>query len=202
MVFRIAILVAVLALSACSVFHETNVSSTAPAEAAAVAGGPPIVGGVYSYPDCEGEGGCNYRNWRVVQLTPLLAEQSRAARVISTLTPGEWVHVEQLETRLVPHRGIVREDTSDLRAGEVVYELENVGEGYVAVWRRGEYGEYGSEDLSKVDWDRTETPEATVVTLGTWARVTRESGQAGWVRLEYGYFECLGSLAGDPDCRD
>ncbi len=202
MVFRIAILAAALGLSACSVFPGTNVSAPAPSEAAAVAEGPQIIDGVYSYPDCEGEGGCPYRNWRTVQPTPLLADHSRTARVVATLTPGEWVHVEQLETRLVPRRGIVREDTSDLRAGDVVYELQYMGEGFLVVWRRGEYGEYTDEDLSQVDWDRAETPEAIAATLGTWARVERESGQTGWVRLEYGYFECLGSLAGDADCRD
>lgn len=200
--FRIAIFAAALALSACSVSHDTNVPSTAPGEAAAAAEGPPTVDGVYTYPDCEGEGGCNYRNWRTVQLTPLLAEHSRRAAVLGTLMPGEWVHVEELATRLVPRRGVVREDTSDLRAGEVVYGLEYEGEGFLSIWRRGERASVGYEEQPAIEWDQERASVADLESLGTWARVTRENGQAGWVRLEDGHFECLGSLAGDPDCRD
>ena len=97
---------------------------------------------------------------------------------------------------------VMREDTADLRAGEVFYSLEDIGEGLLFVWRRGESFIVEYEDQSKIDWLPLEASEVASGTLGTWARVTRENGQAGWVLLEYGHFECLGSLAGDLYCRD
>ena len=165
MLMRVAMLATALAIGAFSVFHGANPSVAAASEAAPlplaaarVAGGPPTVNGVYTFGDCEGEGGCGYKNWRVIQPTPLRAETLQTARVIATLAAGEWVHVEQIETRLVPRRGIVRANTPNFRAGEIVYALENEGEGYVNMWRRGAYVSVGSDDPVKIDWQKTVTP--------------------------------------------
>ncbi|GAM96978.1 hypothetical protein U91I_00599 [alpha proteobacterium U9-1i] len=122
--------------------------------------------------------------------------------MIGTLTPGEWVHVETVETRLVPQPGVMREDTPNIPAGEVFYSVHDVGEALLLVWLRGEYGIVEYEDQDKIDWRRTDVPEALNETLGTWARVTRENDHTGWVLVVYGQFECLGSLAGDEGCRD
>lgn len=206
MFVRVAILAASLALSACDSSPSANNSAGAPAKpsaretavAAAVADGPPTVDGVYAFEGCEGEGGCPNRHWRTVQSTPLLDAQITTARVIGTLAPGEWVSVEEVETRLVPKRGVVRDNTEDLRSGEVIYALGYEGEGFTTIWRRGALGNL--EYDTKVDWEEKPAPPAVQATLGLWARVKRENGEAGWVHEPR--FECMGKLAGDENCRD
>lgn len=194
---RIAILAAALALSACAPLRDTPA-----APGGALAAGPPLVDGAYTFPDCEGEGGCPNKNWRTASPTPLLASRAQTADVIATLPPGEWLRVEQLETRLVPRRGVVRADALDFRAGEVVYALAYLGEGEISIWRRGAHASVSDYDPVVIDWQQPEPPPAIAATLGTWARIKRGNGQTGWVSLQPGRFECLGSLAGDADCRD
>ena len=157
-----------------------------------------MVDGVYTYPGCEGEGGCPFQNWRTIEPIPLLERQIASARVIGGLTPGEWVHVESVETRLVPRRGIVRGDGEGLRAGDIVYALEYEGEGFTAIWRRGEIVSIG--DDVRVDWEDQPAPAVVAATLGLWAKVRRENGQVGWVHDSR--FECMGQLAGDEGCRN
>lgn len=182
--------------------RETD--DAAPVEAAARApDGPPMTDGVYTFQGCEGEGACLFQNWRSIAATPLLADSSSDARVIATLSVGEWVHLEEVVTRLIPERGIVRADTPNFRAGEVVYALQNEGEGYVVHWRRGEYLSVGYDDPVEIDWQPGDAPSAAAeASLGAWARVTRASGQVGWVHFARGQFECTSPLAGDEGCRD
>lgn len=187
---RLAILALCATLAACSAEHPPGKSAPAP-------GAPPTVDGVYTYNDCEGEGGCNYRNWRTIKPTALLAERNAGARVVATLAPGEWVAVESIETRLVPKRGVVREATATLRAGEIVYQLEYEGEGYTTYWVRG--APNSLDEQVKIDWDPQTVSPAVQATLGLWAKVKRTNGQAGW--LHEPLFECMGQLAGDENCR-
>lgn len=202
MFWRTAALGVAFGLSGCSVFHDTNAPTAAPGEAMAVAEGPPMVDGVYTFSGCEGEGACSNRNWRTVTSSPLLAGPLPTARVIGTLAPGEWVHVEETVTRLIPRRGVAREDTADLRTGEVIYVLQDMGEGLVVIWRRGEYTERSYEDvLPHIDLDDVMTTHPLQASLGTWARVRRENGQIGWVAHQ-GQFECTASIVADLDCRD
>lgn len=191
MLRRVAVLVLCAGLSACGAEEPRGKSAPAP-------GGPPVVDGVYTFNDCEGEGGCPYRNWRTIEPTALLAERNAAARVLATLAPGEWVAVETVETRLVPLRGVVREATATLRAGEVVYQLEYEGEGYTNYWVRG--APTSLEGEVKIAWDPQVVPPAVKATLGLWAKVKRTNGQVGW--LHEPRFECMGPLAGDDNCRD
>ena len=128
----------------------------------------------------------------------MLAEQSPTASALGTLAPGEWVSVEAVETRLVPVRGVVREGAQDLRAGEVVYQLEYEGEGYSSYWVRGRRGSL--DGSVQVDWEQQSESPAVRAMLGLWARVRRENGQVGWIHEPR--FECMGQLAGDEDCRE
>lgn len=198
MLIRVAALVFSLALSACSADVTQAESPALPSLAAPAAGGPPTVDDVYTYLGCEGEGGCPFRNWRTIESTAVLAERSPTASVLATLVPGEWVFVEAVETRLIPVRGVVREGAQDLRAGEVVYELEYEGEGYSNYWIRGGRGTLG--DQVQVEWEQRVVSPTVQATLGLWARVRRENGQVGWVQEPR--FECMGQLAGDENCRD
>lgn len=207
MLRRVAVLILCTALAACGAEEQPRQSSAAPAAVPAPAAapapapapaGPPTVGGVYTVAGCEGEGGCPYRNWRTIEPTPLLAERNAAARVVATLAPGEWVAVESVETRLVPKRGVVREATQTLRAGEIVYQLEYEGEGFTNYWVRGASSVLDEE--VKVDWAPQTVSPQVQATLGLWAKVKRTNGQVGW--LHEPRFECMGQLAGDANCRD
>jgi hypothetical protein len=203
MVFRFAILAASLALSGCSTVPFANDAAMAsarssPQESAAAASGPPMVDGVYTYADCEGEGGCPFRNWRTIELTPVLQQQVTTALVIGELAPGEWIHVEAVETKLSPRRGIVRGNAEGLRTGDVIYALENEGEGFTAIWNRGETGSLSYD--TQVDWEDKPAPSTVAAKLGLWAKVRRENGQVGWVHDPR--FECMGKLAGDEGCRN
>jgi len=198
---RVALVVGALALSACS--REAAVPIVAPENKAAssdvaAAAPPPTSAGVYVYGDCEGEGGCPNRNWRTREPTPMLVAQSKTSNVLATLAPGEWVTVETVETRLIPVRGVVRAGGQNLRAGEVVYQLEYEGEGVSNYWVRG--APASLPESVQVDWDPQGKPPAAEATLGLWARVKRQDGQVGWVHAPQ--FECMGKLAGDENCRD
>ncbi len=197
MSIRVAFLIFCAALSACNA-EVAPVDSSTRSTAVVSAGEPPTIDGVYVFPGCEGEGGCPFRNWRTIEPTTLLAEQSPTASALATLAPGEWVSVEAVETRLVPVRGVVREGAQDLRAGEVVYQLEYEGEGYSNYWIRGERGSL--DGSVQVDWEQQPESPAVQATLGLWARVRRENGQVGWIHEPR--FECMGQLAGDEDCRE
>ncbi|GAM96923.1 hypothetical protein U91I_00544 [alpha proteobacterium U9-1i] len=197
MSIRIAVLFLCVVLSACNAEVAPVESSARSSAVVPATDEPPTVDGVYTFPGCEGEGGCPFQNWRTIEPTTLLAEQSPTASALATLTPGEWVSVEAVETRLLPVRGVVREDAQNLRAGEVVYQLEYEGEGYSTYWVRGERASLG--DSVQVEWEQQVVSPAVQATLGLWARVRRENGQVGWAHEAR--FECMGQLAGDEDCR-
>jgi hypothetical protein len=203
---RFAFLVAALmALSACSP-SPSPAGRTTPVAAASTApsDGPPTQNGAYVLLDCEGEGGCPYKNWRVVEPTPLYAESSTAAQIIDTLVPKEWLRVERVETRLVPRRAVVIADIQGLQAGDVIYLLDNEGEGNVSVWRRGEFRSLDyvqdPELNAQLKFDEPHVPEALKAKLGRWVLIQRQNGQQGWVHQ--GRFECMGRLGGDEGCRD
>lgn len=195
---RVVVLLLCAALGACNAEVAPAGSSTPSSAAAPAADEPPTIDGVYTFPDCEGEGGCPFRSWRTIEPTIVLAEQSPTSSALATLAPGEWVSVEAVETRLVPVRGVVREGGENLRAGEVVYQLEYEGEGYSAYWIRGQ--RTSLDGSVQVDWEQQVVSPAVQTTLGLWARVRRQNGQVGWVHETR--FECMGQLAGDEDCRD
>jgi hypothetical protein len=195
---RVAVLLFCLALGACNVEVAPVDSSTRSSPVVPAAGEPPTTDGVYTFPDCEGEGGCPFRNWRTIEPTIVLAEQNPTASVLATLASGEWVSVEAVETRLVPVRGVVREGGENLRAGEFVYQLEYEGEGHSTYWVRGRRASL--DDSVQVDWEQQVVSPAVQAKLGLWARVRRQNGQVGWVHETR--FACMGQLAGDEDCRD
>jgi hypothetical protein len=168
------------------------------AAAAAEPGGPPTRDGIYIYADCEGEGGCPFKNWRTISPTSIWQAQDPASAVVATLEPGEFVTVERVETWIVPVRGVVVKDAEGLTSGEVVYLLEYMGEGYTTIWRQGGKTEIGYD--AQIDWDDQVVPDGAANKLGLWAKVKRASGERGW--LFDPRFECMGQLAGDEGCRD
>lgn len=198
MPIRPVVLIAILALSAGStdgLCFEPSISSRAPSRANA---GPPTVNGVYIYPDCEGEGGCPSGYWRAMAPTKMLATGSPAARVIAVLTPGEWVSVQTIETRIVPVRGVARKRFNGVRAGAVVYRLEYEGEGFSTYWIASKSQSW--EEELPIDWDRSVISPTMKAKLGLWVKVKRDNGQIGWVHNAT--FECMSKLAGDEGCRD
>jgi hypothetical protein len=186
MLQRLMFWVAILGLAACSHTQTQDLK------------GPPLVGGVYIYPSCEGEGGCPNLNWRTIEPTPLLKEQKLSSQVIATLQPQEWVSVVLVETRLVPLKGVVRADSKELRKGDTIYQLEYEGEGYSNYWYGGAF--QSLSDDAQIDFEpQTLAPELDA-SLGLWAKLKRQNGQTGWVYKPS--FECMGKLAGDEGCRE
>jgi hypothetical protein len=208
---RVAALFVCIALSACTAqVKPAETSAPAPAPVAAVpeTAPPPMTNGAYIFPDCEGEGGCPYRNWRAATAVKVLPAQDPTAAALATLTPGEWVVAEAVETRLIPVRGVARAGDPNLTAGEVVYRLEYEGEGVSTYWVRG--ARASLDEQAPVDWQEQAISPAVQATLGLWAKVKRTNGQTGWVRFEppqmgepnERLFECMGPLAGDEGCRE
>ena len=164
---------------------------------------PPLDNGVYvAGVSCEGD--C-YRYWRASAPVAILARLDPASPVIATVAPDEWVEVVDGEYRFVPLRGVVHTatETPPLAVGDVVYMLEQYGEGTYELWHRGKTllpPWDAGRDNEPITWDAARQAPLGVV-LGWWVQLRLESGQTGWVELPSS-FECMGSLQGSVDCRE
>lgn len=205
---------ALLALvAACA---QTNLdSASAPASweqthATLPDGGPPVDADGFhdNMGSCPGEG-CSISTWqRVKGPTELREQPSRAARVVATLSEGEWVRAESSVNRVRPNRGVVVDEAQaqyyvngggTFHVGDVVYSIDYEGEGFVTLWRRGDRISWydAGEQGSGIRWD-TKAPEQTAADdangAGFWLQVQRGNGQIGWA--DAGAMECLGAM--DP----
>jgi hypothetical protein len=166
---------------------------------------PPLENGVYvARGICFGEGDCN-RFWRTSAPVQLRERLDPASPIVATLTPGEWVEPIDGQLRLIPLRGVVNRDTEKppLAVGDLVYMLEPLGEGFYVLWHKGHALEHdwaSGDENEPITWDKKTDAAPAGAILGWWVQLKRESGQSGWVNDPS--FECMGSLAGDTNCRD
>lgn len=170
---------------------ETRASAQAASET------PPTVDGVYvARGACPGEG-CTFGHWRATKPTPVYDAIGASPRVVATLAPGERIEAVTGEVHLKPVRGVVRRDSGELKAGDVIYQLDYQGEGQSNVWRRGQIltwsDEGGDPASSDVAWDPGDTA------ADWWVSVRRADGSRGWLRNPDS-FACSDSLSGDEGC--
>ncbi len=165
---------------------------------------PPTENGVYVvHGICFGEGEC-YRHWRASKPTKLLDRPDPASPVVATVTPGQWVETVEGQLRMLPLRGVVNRDVKQppLAKGDVVYMLEPLGEGFYVLWHKGKTPEHdwaSGDDGEPITRDKPQDPPPSAV-LGWWVKLKPETGSSGWMKDPV--FECMGSLAGDANCRD
>lgn len=166
---------------------------------------PPTENGVYiARGICFGEGEC-FRHWRAVKPVELRERPDPASAVVATVKPGEWVETVEGQLRMLPLRGVVNRDVAQppLAKGDVVYMLEPLGEGFYVLWHKGHALEHdwaSGDENEPITWDKKTGSAPAGAILGWWVQLKRESGQSGWVNDPS--FECMGSLAGDTNCRD
>lgn len=178
-------------------------------------GGPPVgADGLHNnMGSCPGEG-CSISEWQRVSRTTELREQpSRKARVIATLAEGDWVRAQESVNRVRPIRGVVDDEAQaqynsnggeTLHLGDVVYSIDYEGEGFISLWRRGDYVSWydSGEEGAGIRWEPT-TPEQRAADTengaGFWLQVQRENGQVGWASA--GAMECLGAQDPTNACR-
>ncbi|MEJ0060308.1 MAG: hypothetical protein WDM79_12320 [Terricaulis sp.] len=94
---------------------------------------------------------------RILADTPLYARADRTSPLVGTVAANECVKPEDYKILSAPQRGVVLEAHSPFEAGDVIYHLADVGEGFSTIWRRGEYLEAYESDMV-VQWDDTSGP--------------------------------------------
>jgi hypothetical protein len=155
---------------------------------------PPTVNGVYiAKGGCPFEG-CTLGWWRATATVPLFAAPG-STKVVGRVRKGAWVRTDRAEVWLTPWRGVMRRDSEPLKAGDVIYLLDNQGEGFSDVWRRGEilsWFVFGDEADSPVRWDK---PLASAPKDVWWVHT-----RAGWLRNPSD-FTCIDQFSGDEGCR-
>ena len=174
-------------------------------------GGPPVdADGFYNgVGSCPGEA-CDVATWHVMrESVALYAQPNRTAAVVATLSAGEWVRAGERVHRLRPLRGVVVGEVENaqggegrrLEVGDVVYTVDYEGEGWVALWRRGDFFSWdGSSD--GIRWDEIDEAQDEADRAGGggwWLQMHRENGQTGWMLGEH-----LTCSPGDPtdECRE
>lgn len=158
-------------------------------------GGPPVdADGLYNgVGSCPGEG-CAIALWQVMrEPVSLYAQPNRTAAVVATLSAGEWVRAGERVHRWRPGRGVVAGEMEaaygaeerHLKNGDVVYSIDYEGEGWVAIWRRGDTF---SSDGSGIVWDEFNEAQHAADQAGGggfWLQMHRENGQTGWMLGEH-----------------
>lgn len=157
-------------------------------------GGPPVdADGLYdAQGSCPGVNGCGVDHWQYFrQTTALYALPNRTAPVVATIAQGEWASVAGMVYRWRPARGVVIDEEMEgvgsnniLNIGDVVYIIDDEGEGYVTLWRRGDhFSWYDIGDgavRNGIRWDPDDAADRGAG-AGWWVQVRRENGQTGWV---------------------
>jgi hypothetical protein len=173
------------------------------------------VGGLYAaHGACPFEG-CDLRVWRVLKPIELRADPNPSAAIVATAAPGEWVRAVESVDFIMPQRGVVVADLGMLKPGDVIYLLDDLGEGFYQVWVRGELHQWsddGSRDAADptirggVKWTpgpEEQTAASVAPTTpprgGWWVRVQRDSGGSGWTRAGEN-FACMGVIDASEEC--
>ncbi len=121
---------------------------------------------------------CTYREW-VARTDVTLLDSPNGKRVVGRVKKGQKVLALTGEVHSVPLRVVAYHDYPDagVKAGDTVYVLHYVGEGYWKVWYDGKLVEIedfpGKGPKPKTTW---------------WVKLKTSSGAIGWA-VEHGNFE-------------
>ena len=136
---------------------------------------------------------CTYRTWTVTADTDVRTDRRDGAPVAFRLRRGERVDgvtgvvvTTKLGTATV-RRGVAPGE-SMLKAGEVVYVLHELGEGFWHVWAHGQFFSarvVGTEETCSATGEEAGECAIRMVEAPAtvwWARIRNRSGQEGWTR--------------------
>jgi hypothetical protein len=113
---------------------------------------------------------CTYREW-VARTDVMLLDSPNSKRVVGRIKKGETVLALTGEVHSVPLRVVVQQDYPEIsvKAGDTIYVLHYMGEGYWRVWHDGKLGEIqdfpGNGAKPKTTW---------------WVQLKTPSGVVGW----------------------
>lgn len=122
---------------------------------------------------------CDYPA-RLTAATPIYARPDPSSPRVAMLAAAECVLVGNSASLTAPRRGVVLETRGRLVAGDVIYQLHSLGEGYYSAWRRGEVMDVHHWDDAVVRWDAL--PRSVDPRVGYWHELTRANGQRGWAK--------------------
>jgi hypothetical protein len=144
---------------------------------------------------------CTYRMWKTTKPVALL-ESIRSTKVIATIAAGVSVRALTGEVDVEPEPYVALEDLAALKAGDVIFFLDNLGEGHVNYWYNGKL----KPDLGLDDGLLFYSYESCVQNTGPgscsirklhpekeyrnewWVHLRTASGKEGWV-LNTGQFD-------------
>jgi len=121
---------------------------------------------------------CTYREW-VARTDATLLDSPKGKSVVGRIKKGESVQALTGEVHSVPQRVVADRDYPDagVKAGDTIYLLHYVGEGFWKVWHAGKLVEIGDFP------DKSATPKTT-----WWVKLKTSSGVIGWT-VEHHNFE-------------
>jgi hypothetical protein len=147
--------------------------------------------------------GCVYRQWTAQSVVPVYDTWKDKRRHMTQLAVGDKV-VAITGVVITFKPGVIRMDRdlpdNGLKRGDTILTYAYRGEGFSAVWFKGDY--YSAFDITFTKWpDGTGCGgthcAATYVHLGHktwWAKVKLKSGQTGWVDMNQAHFENVDRL--------
>jgi hypothetical protein len=156
----------------------------------------------FDWKTCPFEG-CSYRQWTAAKYIVVYDTWKHSRHEIAQLSKGDQViGVTGVVITFKP--GVIRMDRDlpeqNLKQGDTILTYTYVGEGFSAVWFKGNY--YSQFDLTFV-----KAPDgggcsgahcaATLVDSGKhvwWAEVKLKSGKVGWVNMDEAEFEGVDML--------
>jgi hypothetical protein len=111
---------------------------------------------------------CTYRDWTVNEGV-VLVDQPNGKRIVARIHKGEIVQAITGEVHSIPLRVVAGHDHPDagVKAGDVIYILHYIGEGYSKVWHNGQ--------LVEIDNVSDKDPHYT-----WWVKLKTSSGIVGW----------------------
>jgi hypothetical protein len=141
--------------------------------------------------------GCAYRQWTAKKPIPVYNTWKENRQTIAQLSPGDKV-VAVTGVVITFKPGIIRMDRDlpdqDLKRADIILTYAYRGEGFSAVWFKGQYD--SEFDISFTKWPDGQGCggdhcAATYVDLGKkswWAKVKLKSGRTGWVDMNHSEF--------------
>jgi hypothetical protein len=171
-------------------------------------GQPPTYRGVFVQRGVCPFEGCVYRWWRSTSQVamyprPMYPDETVGGLIgvfrgesYGLIQPGEGVTALTGEVHLMPVRGVATAATENLAAGDVVYRLSYLGEGFWSIWRNGEILEASDTNIS---WDDAGQDRSGYAQGLWWVQVRRADGSEGWI-WETDAFACKDQFSGDQGC--
>jgi hypothetical protein len=121
---------------------------------------------------------CTYREW-VTRTDVTLLDRPNGKTVVGRVKKGQKVMALTGEVHSIPLRTIAHYDHPDagVKAGDTIYILHYMGEGYWKVWHDGKL--FDMDDFP----DKGSKPKST-----WWVKLKTSAGAIGWT-VEHGNFE-------------